>query len=753
MRAVFRREWRAAFQGLRGVLFFGLFCAILGTFLTVFNFLYGYSNFEFDLSYLTICLWLLLPIVTVPLFREDRDGETREFLRALPLSPKAILGGKLLAALAFFGVAASGVALAPLILGFYGTIHHLSAYAAILAFLLYGLAVLLIEIFVSVSIRKPISAWIVSFALPVGAILINYLSNLLPTELADSLRYLSIFGIFTPFVFGSFDLRVVAFYLVLSLLFLCLTLLVGKRLYGNAKRHLAEKRSCRIVSIAVLVLLALILNTATILIPSRYRAPDVSARGYYSISEDTEQFLQSLDEDVTLYVIRESDREMRFEYFLEAFAARSKHIKLQYRMLEDSDEILQRVGLNRYTLSGIQYLLIAESDKRTEVLNYSSFFFYQTDNTYLQQFGLSQMTSTEYNQYTNYFYQMASQNESYATYLEYLLYDTFLYFQGDELLSKMIEYATADRVPKNYLLTGHGEWEGVDSLFLNMLSTYGVGYETLDLSASSEIPADAVNLIVFTPTSDYSPEQADAMKDYLDRGGQMIFVTNEDNLSMPNLISLLASYGLSAERGAVWDEVELKESEDSEAEAQTEDSEPLTEWQKAVSVTVNTQHDLMAIDPDSTSLLPVITGGNAISFSETSDPSLILTALLTTSENASIEKDPDAKGEKVLAAAAETASGAHLVWFTGADSYTVTRDAALLNESLIYNNFCLYLAMNWTDIHFQSVLTSPEAIRYTEASLTVDSSHVTAFGVFTIVLIPIALIVGGVVLRYKRKKA
>ncbi len=747
MKSIFRREWRAAFHGLRGFLFVGLFCAILGAFLTVFNLLYGYSNFEFDLSYLTLCLWLLLPFVTVPLFREDREGGAREFLASLPLSPEKILGGKILAAVALFGISALTVALSPLILGFYGTIHYPSSYVVILAFILYGLSVLSIELFVSMAIRKPLWAWIVSYAIPLGAIFINYLSNLLPTSLADGARYLSIFGIFTPFVFGSFDLRIIGFYLVLVALFLFLTLRTGLTLYGNDRRH---KKQNGVVFVATAILLALLLNTATLLIPTRYRAPDVSARGYYSISENTEQFLNRIDEDVTLYVIRENDREMRFEYFLEAFAARNKHIKLQYLMLKDSDEVLSKVGLNRHTLTGVQYLLIAETDKRAEVLNYSSFFYYKTDNTYLQQFGLSQMTTAEYSQYTNYFYQMASQNESYGTYLEYLLYDTFLYFQGDALLSKMIEYVTADRVPKNYLLTGHGEWEGVDSLFLNMLATYGIGYETLDLSKSTEIPADAVNLLVFTPTSDYSISVTDTMKEYLNRGGQMIFVTKEENLSMPNLTSLLASYGLRAEKGAVWDEVELKDSEEADS---SEETTPLTEWQKAVSVTVNTQHDLMAINPDTTKLTPSITGGNAISFGETSDPSLILTPLLTTSENASIEKDPEGKGEKVLAAAAETASGTHLVWFTGADSYTVTRDAALLDENLIYNNFCLYLAMNWTDIHFRSGLTTPEAIRYTESSLTVESSDVTVFGVFTILLIPAALITGGVILRHKRKKA
>ena len=116
---------------------------------------------------------------------------------------------------------------------------------------------------------------------------------------------------------------------------------------------------------------------------------------------------------------------------------------------------------------------------------------------------------------------------------------------------------------------------------------------------------------------------------------------------MPNLTSLLSSYGLSAEVGAVWDEVEVKSAEEGE---NAEEAQTKTEWQSAVSVTINNGHDSMAMsDSEASQLTPVITGGNAISFAETDDSSLILSPILTTSEHASIEKDPDGQGEKVLA--------------------------------------------------------------------------------------------------------
>ncbi len=752
MKSIFKREWRSMFHSLSGFLFLGLFCALVGSLLTVFHFLYGYANFEFDLSYLTILLWVLLPIVTIPLFREDREGGEKNQLLSLPLSPMDILWGKILTALTFFGVSALIVAICPLILGFFGTVHYLSAYGACFAFLLFGLAVLSMEIFISLVVKNPILVWVVSYSLPVGAILLNYLSNLLPTAVAEPLRLLTFFGSFTPFVFGSFSLGLAVFYLSIAAIFLCLTLWVGKRVYGRdrvPKDAISKKKikKATVLGVSLLVLCALLLNLGVLLIPRPHRTYDMNQYRYYTFSDSTKEFLASVDEDVTLYVISEGEREMRFEYFLESFASHCDRLSISRLSLEDSNDVLSWVGLKKENLSGVQYVLVLDGESRTEAVDYSSLFFYITNNESLNQLGLSRMTLSEYYQYYNYIYQMASQDSSYATYLDYLVNDTYMYFQGEAILSQMLEYVTADLIPTNYVLTGHGEAITDRSLFTNMLSTYGATYETLNLAETSEIPEDAANLIVLAPSEDYSASEIDAMKAYLDRGGQMIVVTGEENLSMPNLTSLLSSYGLSAEGGAVWDEVEVKSTEEGE------DTDPKTEWQGAVSVTVNDGHDSMAMSGSASQLTPVITGGNAISFAETEDSSLILTPLLTTSENASIEKDPGAKGEKVLAAAAETAKGAHLVWFTGAPSYAVTTDVAMVDESVIYNNFCLYLVMGWTQIRYESVLTSPDSVRYTEPSLTVGESSATFYGALLILVIPAALIVGGVVLRYKRKKA
>lgn len=752
MKSIFKREWRSLFHSFHGFLFLGLFFSITGSLLTVFHFLYGYANFEFDLSYLTIFLWVLLPLVTIPLFREDREGGTKELLLSLPLSPFDILWGKILAAFSFLGLAILIVSICPLILGFFGTVHYLSAYMACFAFLIFGVAVLSIEIFISLAVKNPILVWVISYSLPMGAILLNYLSNILPLAFAEPLRLLTLFGSFTPFVFGSFSLGHAAFYLSVGAIFLCLTLFLGKRVYGRGRPPKDESsvkkvKKATLLSVSLLVLCALLLNVGIFLIPRPFRTYDVSQYRYYTFSDNTKDFLSSVDEDVTLYVICEGEREMRFEYFLDSFASHSSHIKLSRLSLEDSDEVLAKVSITKENLSGVQYVLVLEGEKRAEAVDYSSLFFYITNNQSLNQLGLSRMTLSEYYQYYNYIYQMASQDESYTSYLDYLVNDTYMYFQGESILSQMLEYVTAELIPTNYVLTGHGEVISENSLFTNMLSTYGVTYATLDLSASAEIPEDASNLILLAPTEDYSASEVDAMKAYLDGGGQMILVTGEENLSMPNLTALLSSYGLRAESGAVWDEVEVKDTEEGE------EAETTTEWQSSVSVTVNDTHDSMAMSGSAGQLTPVITGGNAISFFETDDPSLILTPLLTTSENAAIEKNPDAKGEKVLAAAAETSKGAHLVWFTGAPSYTVTTDVAMVDESVIYNNFCLYLAMNWTGVRYGSVLTAPDPIRYTEASLTVNESSVAFYGSLMILLIPAALIGCGVILRYKRKKA
>lgn len=746
MRAIWKREWKALFHGMWGYGFLGLFALAVGVTVTLYHFVYGYTNVEFGLPYYGVALALTLPLMTVPLFRGDHKGEGRQLIRMLPVTAKEWVVGKLLCPISIWSLACGILAVLPLIVSLFGTAELPSAYVSLLVLYLLGLALLMIEIFLSMSLKNTAAAWILSYGVPVALFVIHKLCELLPSSvLGTYLSYLSLFGGTTPFVFSFVDLRVVALYVSVFALFFLLSYRRGVKLFDGQERKTEEKRG--LWTVAWVLVAALALNLAVGLIPGRFRTADVSEAGYYTLQDGTKAFLDDLDEDVTLYLIDADGDDQRFEYFLERMAQYSPHLTLKTVPLADSGELLAKVGATVDQMASVGYCIVAESQKRVEIIDYNSLFYYETQNSSLQQLGLTQMSVSEYYSWINNLYSYANQNEGYLTYLEALLYDTYMKFQGQGILCSMLEYVTADVIPHAYVLTGHGETEFSSSLISDMVVKYGRQYDVLDLNAVSQIPAEVSCLLILAPTEDYSAAEIEMLRAYLDRGGQITLVTSAANLAMPNLMSLTAAYGMSATTETVGIDVEVK-NETAEGEEPTIS----TERSSAVKVTANVAHDAFAVGVGESSLAPVITNGNAISFTKTDDPSLTHGALLTT-EKAYLGEDSTTAGRYVLAAAAETSKGAHLLWFTGAESYTVSMTNGSVDADYVYNVFCLYMVEAWSSLNYRSHVEMPEATLYQLEYSSPSDAQTSVFGILLIGAIPLTLIVSGALIRYKRKKA
>lgn len=747
MSVMLRREWKSVFHSLWGYGFLGLFAFVFGITATVFHFSLGYTNFEFGLPYYCIAAALSLPLLTVPLFRREHRGEGRQLLGMLPVTAGDWILGKLLCMICVFGVLCFAAVLLPLILHWLVGVELLSAYLALFSFLLFGLALLMIEAFVSVAVKRTTVAWIVSYAIPVALVLINNLADLIPVAgVKTSVEYLSLFGATTPFVFARIDLRVWILYASLAALFFFLTYFHGKK--NMEATPVRGKKHGTLLLVSGLLVIALCLNAGAWLIPGRYRTYDATSTKLYTLADSTKDFLSAIDEDVTLYLVKETGDDQRFEYFLNRLTQHSKHLTLKTVKLEDSTALLEKVGVTADQLTSVGYCLVAESAKRSEIVDYNSLFYYETANSALTQLGLSKMSASDYYQWLNTFYSYANQSEDYLPYLDAILNDTHMYFQGQGIICAMLEYVLADVIPGHYALTGHGEMEFGTSMMAGMITTYGEVYGILDVTSVTEIPADAASLLIIDPAEDYTAQEIEMLKRYLARGGQVTVVTGEKHLAMPNLMSLMADYGMSASAGAVGIDEEVK------VEA-AEGEEPTTNLQRvsSVKVTPNLEHDAFAAGVTESALAPVITNGNAISFSKTSDASLIQTALLTTSAKAFVGEDRSTQGQQVVAAAAETSDGAHLLWFTGAESYAVKISDWSKNENAVYNVFCLYMVENWASLNYRSTVKNPAATLYQVNYSTPEGSQPVLFGIVAIGAIPLTLLCVGLVLCYRRKKA
>ena len=272
------------------------------------------------------------------------------------------------------------------------------------------------------------------------------------------------------------------------------------------------------------------------------------------------------------------------------------------------------------------------------------------------------------------------------------------------------------------------------------MAYYGVEYKTLSFGELPAVPVDAASLILAKPQRDLKTAEVDAIRTYLSQGGQLTVLTEESNLSMQNLCALLAEYGMTAGKGAI-----------AESVAPTEEGGEATET-TTLTVTPNFQHDMLADQAESSDFSVRVTNANAIYYPKNPAGSLIVTPLLTTTTQSYVQGSPEVKGSFCVAAAAETAEGARIAWFTGADSFLGDTSSAPTKQD-VSNALCVLLAAKWSTRTYESALTPATHKPYTAGWMAINEGAATAWGVILIVFIPGGILTYGLVTRYRRKKA
>ncbi len=235
------------------------------------------SNFEFALSYFSIVLAVIVPILTMRVIAEERKQRTDQLLYALPITTTQVIVGKYLALLTVYLIPLCVIAVYPLIFSRFGDVYLLTSYGSILAFFLMGAALIALGVFISsltdnqgfaagigiavillnyysVSLSEYVSstvfgsvvalcvlvlalgavikyltknenlAYAVCFVLIAAIVIVAFMDNtkfegLLPAVMTR----LSLFDRFTGFVNGVFDMTSVVYYASVAVFFLFLS--------------------------------------------------------------------------------------------------------------------------------------------------------------------------------------------------------------------------------------------------------------------------------------------------------------------------------------------------------------------------------------------------------------------------------------------------------------------------------------------------------------------------------------------------
>jgi ABC-2 type transport system permease protein len=175
-------------------------------------------------SNISVILLLLMPLVTMRLFAEERRSGTIELLLTYPVRDGAVLMGKYLAALALYASMLALTLLHPAIVVYFARVEWGPLVTGYLGLLLMGGAFLAVGVFASSLTENQIIASITSFGILLILWIIGWSADSLGGAWGKVLQHLSILEHNDNFSKGVLDTKDVLYYLNFIALALFLTL-------------------------------------------------------------------------------------------------------------------------------------------------------------------------------------------------------------------------------------------------------------------------------------------------------------------------------------------------------------------------------------------------------------------------------------------------------------------------------------------------------------------------------------------------
>ena len=186
MTAIFKREFKSYFYTITGSVFLAALLFFTGIFFTAYNLLQGYPYFSASLSSITIVLLLIVPLLTMRSFSEEKKMKIDQLLLTSPVSVTEIVLGKYLSMLAVFAIPCVIMLLGPILIHFYGGGILVADFLAIVEFFLLGAAYIAIGMFISSLTENQLIAAAGTFVILLLLQLADSMSSLLPTSAMGS---------------------------------------------------------------------------------------------------------------------------------------------------------------------------------------------------------------------------------------------------------------------------------------------------------------------------------------------------------------------------------------------------------------------------------------------------------------------------------------------------------------------------------------------------------------------------------------
>lgn len=149
MRAVLRHELNLSFHGMAAYVFGAFLLEMVGIGAMMYNINRSIANFEYALASFCIGFVFLVPILTMRIIAEEKKQKTDQLLYSLPITTTDIVLGKYFSMVLGFLIPMILVAVYPFVFSQFGDVYLQTAYGALFAFILMGMALISIGMFLS----------------------------------------------------------------------------------------------------------------------------------------------------------------------------------------------------------------------------------------------------------------------------------------------------------------------------------------------------------------------------------------------------------------------------------------------------------------------------------------------------------------------------------------------------------------------------------------------------------------------------
>lgn len=501
MCAIYKKELRAYLTSMTGYIFMAVLLAVTSLYYVANCLVGGYPVFGAVLSSVYFVLLIIVPVLTMRSMAEEKRQKTDQLLMTAPVSLWKIVLGKYLAMVTIFLIPMAILCLYPLILLQFGSVSLPMAYTAILGYTLFGAACLGIGLFLSALTESQVIAAVLTFGVLFFLNMASGIANVIGASgvLASVLNALCIYQPFINFVQGIFDLSGVLYYVTVIILSLFLTVQLMQ------KKHGTYRASMVVFGCVAAVLVNLIAGK----LPSQYLKYDVSDQKLFTTGDRTAEIVKGLDEDITLYLIaQQGSEDATLQELLDRYAGLSSHIKV-----ETKDPVLYPNFVSRYTSENLsENSVLVVGQNRSKAVDYYDIYQYSMD-------------------YSTYSSSLSS-------------------FDGEGQITSAIAYVTAEDMPVVYTLTGHDEAE-LSTTVTSSIEKENIELKSLSLLTEEAVPEDAKAVIIYGAISDISEDEKNKLETYLEQGGQLVMLPGYTDKETPNLDSLLSDYGIALAEGLV----------------------------------------------------------------------------------------------------------------------------------------------------------------------------------------------------------